>query len=281
MSASTRIEFDHVSMEFSGPRGRMKALYDVSFRIEDSDFIAIVGPSGCGKTTMLNMAAGFIKPTEGAVRLDGQPITGPHAKRGVIFQDYGVFPWLTVRENIEFGLSLKHNRVSREKRKEVSTRYMELMGLGDFQNAYPKTLSGGMRQRVALARAYAVSPEFLLMDEPFGALDAQTRADMQQLLLDVLQEERKTIMLITHSVEEALYLASRVFVVSARPAAIRQIIDVPFTYPREAALLEDHEFGRMRADLRRIVMREYAAQKEQSQHHELRHDAGRTGDRNG
>ncbi len=267
MTGSARIKFDHVSMEFDGQQGRLKVLDNVSFQIDDGDFIAIVGPSGCGKTTMLSMVAGFLKPTDGSVKLDDELISGPDAKRGVMFQDYGVFPWLTVRQNIEFGLKLRHNRVPHAKRRDISERYMALMGLTDFSDAYPKMLSGGMRQRVALARAYAVSPEFLLMDEPFGALDAQTRVDMQQLLLNVLQEEGKTVMLITHSVEEALYLASRIFVVSARPARIREVIDVPFPYPRKESLLEDPEFGRMRAELRSIVMREYAAQKEQSRQH--------------
>jgi NitT/TauT family transport system ATP-binding protein len=232
--------------------------------VREGEFVALVGPSGCGKTTMLNMVAGFVTPTSGQVLLSGKPISGPGPERGVMFQEYGVFPWLTVAQNIEFGLKLRANRVSAAERRDICERYLALMRLTDFRDAYTKTLSGGMRQRVALARAYAVKPEFLLMDEPFGALDAQTRSAMQNLLLEVLQTEGKTVMMITHSVDEALYLASRVVVISARPARIRKIIDVPFAYPRQEALHETPEFAEMRSEIRDLVMQEYAAQERQS-----------------
>jgi NitT/TauT family transport system ATP-binding protein len=182
----------------------------------------------------------------------------------VIFQEYGVFPWLTVRQNIEFGLKLGASKASAAQREETVARYMKLMGLSDFANHFPKHLSGGMRQRLAIARAYAVKPEFLLMDEPFGALDAQTRSAMQDLLLEVLRTEGKTVMLITHSVEEAIYLSSRIVVVTARPARIRTIIDVPFGYPRAENVHEDPRFGELRAHIRDLVMQEYAAQARQS-----------------
>ncbi len=255
-----RIIFDHVSVRFPTPSGPLLVVDDVSFAIADGEFVALIGPSGCGKTTMLNLVAGFVMPTAGRVLLDGGPISGPGPERGVIFQEYGVFPWLTVEQNIEFGLRLRANRVSGEERARVRDRYMRLMGLTDFAKAHPKTLSGGMKQRLALARAYAVKPQFLLMDEPFGALDAQTRSRMQDLLLDVLQEEDKTVMLITHSVEEAIYLSSRIVVVSARPARVRAVVHVPFPYPREEALHESPEFGELRSHVRDLVMREYAAQ---------------------
>jgi NitT/TauT family transport system ATP-binding protein len=171
---------------------------------------------------------------------------------------------LTVEKNIEFGLSLRSNLRSSEERAEVCERYMNLMGLYEFRNAYPKTLSGGMRQRLALARAYAVAPQFLLMDEPFGALDAQTRTAMQDLLLEVLQKEGKTVMLITHSVEEAIYLSSRVVVVSARPSRVRCVVEVPFPYPRTEQLHENAEFLELRSRVRDLVMREYAAQEQQT-----------------
>ncbi|MEO7762277.1 MAG: ABC transporter ATP-binding protein, partial [Casimicrobiaceae bacterium] len=221
-------------------------------------------PSGCGKTTMMNMVAGFVQPTTGAVMLDGKAVAGPGPDRGVIFQEYGVFPWLSVRDNIAFGLGLAANRVSPAERDEICARYMRLMGLADFADAYPKTLSGGMRQRLALARAYAVRPEFLLMDEPFGALDAQTRSAMQDLLLVVLAAEGKTVMLITHSVEEAVYLSSRIVVMTARPTRIREIVEVPFDYPRQASLHEAPEFGALRSHIRDLVMQEYAAQARQA-----------------
>jgi NitT/TauT family transport system ATP-binding protein len=268
MSAATstkRAQFDHVSLTFDTPKGKLRVVDDVTYDINDGEFIAVIGPSGCGKTTMMNMLAGFQKPTEGKVLFDGTPVNGPGPERGVIFQEYGVFPWLTVKENITFGLQLKANHVPASKRKQICEHYLSLMGLTDFANSYPKHLSGGMRQRLAIARAYAVKPQFLLMDEPFGALDAQTRANMQNLLLNVLSAEGKTVMLITHSVEEAIYLASRIVVVTARPARIKEIIDVPFAYPRDESLQERAEFVELRSRIRQLVMSEYRAQQAQIQ----------------
>ena len=235
-TANKRAQFDHVSLAFATPKGKLDVVADVSYDIFDGDFIAVIGPSGCGKTTMMSMLAGFQKPTTGQVLFGGRPVNGPGPERGVIFQEYGVFPWLTVKQNIAFGLRLKANHAEAKEREAICEHYLELMGLADFANSYPKHLSGGMRQRLAIARAYAVKPQFLLMDEPFGALDAQTRANMQNLLLKVLATEGKTVMLITHSVEEAIYLASRIVVVTARPARIKEIIDVPFAYPRDESL---------------------------------------------
>jgi NitT/TauT family transport system ATP-binding protein len=214
---------------------------------------------------MMNMLAGFQQPTKGRVLFNGRPVTGPGPERGVIFQEYGVFPWLTAKQNIAFGLQLKANHVPHSERNLICEHYLALMGLTDFANAYPKHLSGGMRQRLAIARAYAVKPQFLLMDEPFGALDAQTRANMQNLLLDVLAVEGKTVMLITHSVEEAIYLASRIVLVTARPARIKEIIEVPFAYPRDDTLLARPEFIELRAHVRDLVMTEYRAQQAQIQ----------------
>jgi len=259
-----RIAFERVSVEFPSKSGPVRVVDDVSYEIRDREFVSVIGPSGCGKTTMMNIVAGFMKPDAGRVLLDGHPISGPGPDRGVIFQEYGVFPWLSVRENIEFGLKLAASRVPRIEHAEVCERYMRLMGLADFSTAWPRMLSGGMRQRLALARAYAVRPEFLLMDEPFGALDAQTRSAMQDLLLEVLQTEGKTVMLITHSVEEALYLSSKVIVMTARPTRIREIVTVPFAYPREESLHDKPEFGELRSHIRELVMKEYAAQARQS-----------------
>ena len=261
---TARISFRDVSVEFPTKRGTMKVVDGVSYDIHDREFVSVIGPSGCGKTTMLNMAAGFVRPTAGSVLLDGKPVEGPGPDRGVIFQDYGVFPWLTVRQNIAFGLGLRANRVADAERDAIVERYMRLMGLADFADAWPKTLSGGMRQRLAIARAYAVKPEFLLMDEPFGALDAQTRSAMQDLLLEVLEAEGKTVMLITHSVEEAIYLSSRIVVMTARPTRVREVIEVPFPYPRTGQLHEDPRFGELRAHIRDLVMQEYAAQARQA-----------------
>jgi NitT/TauT family transport system ATP-binding protein len=255
--------FDHVSLSFDTPKGKLNVVDDVTYDIHENDFVAIIGPSGSGKTTMMSMLAGFQKPTTGIVSFNGRQVEGPGPERGVIFQEYGVFPWLTVRQNIEFGLTLKANRASFGERRDICDHYLSLMGLSDFANSFPKHLSGGMRQRLAIARAYAVRPQFLLMDEPFGALDAQTRSNMQNLLLQVLATEGKTVMLITHSVEEAIYLASRIVVVTARPARIKQVIDVPFGYPRDESVQERPEFGELRGYIRDLVMSEYRAQQAQ------------------
>jgi ABC-type nitrate/sulfonate/bicarbonate transport system ATPase subunit len=189
IEAPVRIRFDGVSVEFPTDNGPMRVVDDVSFDIRQGEFVSIIGPSGCGKTTLMNIVGGFVQPTGGQVLLDGRPVTAPGPDRGVIFQEYGVFPWLTVRQNIAFGLKLAASKAGPRERDEITQRYMALMGLADFADHFPKHLSGGMRQRLALARAYAVKPEFLLMDEPFGALDAQTRSAMQDLLLEVLQRD--------------------------------------------------------------------------------------------
>jgi NitT/TauT family transport system ATP-binding protein len=262
-AGTKRAQFDHVSLTFATPKGTLSVIEDVTYDINDGDFIAVIGPSGCGKTTMMNLLAGFQKPTRGNVLFNGRPVSGPGPERGVIFQEYGVFPWLTAKENIAFGLQLKANHVPLPERNQICEHYLALMGLKDFSNVYPKHLSGGMRQRLAIARAYAVKPQFLLMDEPFGALDAQTRANMQNLLLQVLATEGKTLMLITHSVEEAIYLASRILVVTARPTRIKEIIEVPFPYPRRETLQARPEFVELRAYIRELVMSEYRAQQAQ------------------
>ena len=260
MSGEPRIRFEDVGMRY----GDMTVVDGVSLDIHQGEFVSVIGPSGCGKTTLMNLLGGFATPTQGRVLLDGKPVTGPGPDRGVIFQEYGVFPWLTVRGNIGFGLQLAANRTPAAERGAIVERYMGLMGLTEFADHHPKHLSGGMRQRLALARAYAVRPEFLLMDEPFGALDAQTRSAMQDLLLEVLATEGKTVMLITHSVDEAIYLSSRIVVVTARPARVRTVIEVPFAYPRSESVHEDPRFAALRAQIRGLVMQEYAAQARQS-----------------
>ena len=263
-TANVRIRFDQVTVDFPTAAGPMRVVDGISMDIADGEFVSIIGPSGCGKTTLMNIVGGFVKPTGGAVLLDGKPIRGPGPDRGVIFQEYGVFPWLTVRGNIEFGLKLAANPAAPRDRAEICQRYMALMGLSDFADHFPKHLSGGMRQRLAIARAYAVKPQFLLMDEPFGALDAQTRTAMQDLLLDVLRTEGKTVLLITHSVDEAIYLSSRIVVVTARPSKVRAVFDVPFGYPRSERVHEDPRFIAMSREIRALVMHEYAAQAKQA-----------------
>ena len=252
-----KVRFQNVSKSYES----VEVVRDVSFDICEGDFVSLVGPSGCGKTTMMNMLAGFVEPSGGEVLLEGRPISSPGPDRGVIFQEYGVFPWLTVEKNIRFGLDLSIRRsIPKDKKREIVERYMSLMMLSDFRTAWPKNLSGGMRQRLALARAYAANPHFLLMDEPFGALDAQTRSDMHELLLGIMQAERKTALLITHSVEEAIYLSNRVLVISARPSRIVEEIAIPFGFPRNKNLLDSTKFIELRRHLRDLVMKQYAEQ---------------------
>src|SRR5512143_2552582 len=216
------IVIEHVGMTYSSAAGNFEALRDINLSIAPGEFICLVGPSGCGKTTLLNTIAGFLEPTTGAVYMDGVRITGPGPDRGVVFQQYAVFPWLTVAENVRFGLRLAANQRSPEEIDRISDHFIELVDLTDFKDSYPKELSGGMKQRVAIARSYAVNPQVLLMDEPFGALDAQTRQFMQESLLQILEQERKTVIFITHGVEEAAFLATRVVVMAARPGRIRE-----------------------------------------------------------
>jgi NitT/TauT family transport system ATP-binding protein len=252
-----KVQFRNVSKAY----GELEVVHDVSFDIAEGDFISLVGPSGCGKTTMMNMLAGFTRPTRGQVLLEGAPVTGPGPDRGVMFQEYGVFPWLTVEKNIRFGLNLAiHRGMPKAEKDAVVEKYLKLMRLQDFRKAWPKNLSGGMRQRLALARAYAANPHFMLMDEPFGALDAQTRSDMHDLLLAIMQAERKTALLITHSVDEAIYLSNRVLVISARPSRVVEEVTIPFAFPRSRALLDDPDFIHLRRHLRDLVMKQYADQ---------------------
>jgi NitT/TauT family transport system ATP-binding protein len=252
-SPATKIRFDDVRMGF-GPRSRRVEVLDgVSFDIADGEFVSVLGPSGCGKSTLLNLAAGFTAPDAGQVAVDQRPVTGPDHRRGVVFQQYAIFPWLTVERNIAFGLTLRKNRRSRGEIADTVRRYVDLMGLQGFEKALPKTLSGGMRQRVALARAYATDPDVLLMDEPFAALDAQTREFMQELLHEANQQERRTAMLITHSVEEAIFLSHRVVVLGKRPTTVHEVLDVPVPFPRtpESRLLP--EFLELRRHLEEVM----------------------------
>jgi len=226
------LEFKGVHKSFTGRHRTVHVLDGVDFSVGRGEFVSVVGPSGSGKSTLLNMAAGFETADAGSVLAGGEPVSGPSHTRGVVFQQYAIFPWLTVAENIAFGLRLAASGVPRKEHAAIVARYVGLMGLNGFEKAYPKELSGGMRQRVAIARAYAPGPELLLMDEPFAALDAQTRDSMQELLHTTQREEGTTVMLITHSVEEAIFLSDRVVVMSARPSRVRDVVDVDIPFPR-------------------------------------------------
>ena len=257
----TGMVIDHVGMTYSGITGSFEALKDVNLTVEPGEFICFLGPSGCGKTTLLNIIAGFLEPTSGHVSIDDRKIKGPGPDRGVVFQQYAVFPWLTVRQNVEFGLKLSNNRMSDRDFRETADHFIDLVGLTQFQDSYPKELSGGMKQRVAIARSYVVNPEVLLMDEPFGALDAQTRQFMQESLLNILEKEKKTVIFITHGVDEATFLSSRVVVMAAQPGRIRQIIPVDLPYPRDADTKNTPEFIKLRAQIDKVVRQEFQKQR--------------------
>ena len=240
-------------------RGRppVTALEGVSLTVEDRQFSVIVGPSGCGKSTLLRLVAGLQVGTAGRVTLDGAVMRGPSADRGMVFQSYTLFPWLTVRRNVEFGPRLK--RLPRAERARISSDLMEQVGLAGFEDAYPEQLSGGMRQRVALARALANDPKVLLMDEPFGALDSQTRQLMQELLLEVWERDHKTVLFITHDIEEAVFLADVVHVMTARPGRIKRSLRNGIARPRGADTLTSAEFNRYKREIM-ALMREEALQ---------------------
>ncbi len=215
-----------LSKRFSRAQETINVIDDLNLEVAHGEFVAVVGPSGSGKTTLLNLVAGFLQPDVGEVLVDGERVEGPGPKRCVVFQEYAVFPWLTVAQNIAFGLKLRARRRPRGEREQIVRRYLEMMDLTGFADALPRTLSGGMRQRVAIARAYAVDPEILLMDEPFAALDAQTRDQMQEQLLEINRRERRTVLFVTHSVEEAIFLANRVVVLTRRPARVRDVFEI-------------------------------------------------------
>ncbi len=218
------------------------ALEDVSLDIHSDEFLVLLGPSGCGKTTLLNVIAGFEAATVGDVRLEGQPIAGPGPDRGVVFQEYALFPWLTVRQNVEFGL--RERRLPRAERATRVRAQLQAVGLVGFEDRYPHELSGGMRQRVALARVLANDPKILLMDEPFAALDAQTRTLMQAELLGVWSRDQRTVVFVTHNIEEAIYLGDRVVVLTARPGRVKEIVPVALARPRDVTSPEFNLYRR-------------------------------------
>jgi NitT/TauT family transport system ATP-binding protein len=212
------------------------ALVDINLRIAEGEFLCLLGPSGCGKSTLLKIIAGLIPATSGRIAINGKAVSGPGPERAVVFQDYALFPWMTVRDNVEFGLEARKLPVA--ERREVSSRLLKVVGLSDFAERFPHQLSGGMKQRVSIARALAVDPSLLLMDEPFGALDAQTRQLLQDELLRIWREYRKTVVFVTHSIDEAIYLSDRIAVMTARPGRVKQIVMVPELRPRDMASVD-------------------------------------------
>jgi len=250
-----KLKIDNVVKEYEGRNGKTVALNGVNLDIKENEFICVVGPSGCGKSTLLNIIAGLHEPTSGAAYLDGKKIEGTGVERGVVFQQYALFPWRTVLKNVMFPLEMK--KTPKEEAEQIALKYIKAVGLEGFENSYPKELSGGMKQRVAIARAYAADPEVLLLDEPFGALDAQTRVQLQTELLETWQKEKKTCFFITHDVDEAIILAQRVIIMSARPGRIKKIVDVDIPYPRTQATKTDPRFLELKTEVWNEVYQEY------------------------
>lgn len=242
---AARLRVDNVSLRYRSPKGEtFTALDRVSFEVPDRQFAVIVGPSGCGKSSLLYLTAGLNEPTEGYIYVGGQKVDGPGADRGMVFQGYTLFPWLTVRQNIEFGL--KRRGLPQDEIRTIVEFYLGEVGLAKFAEHHPKQLSGGMMQRVAIARALANDPQILLMDEPFGALDSQTRLQMQQLLLQVWGNSKKTVVFVTHDIDEAILLADRIYVMGARPGRIKEVLDVQLERPRSLDVVMEPEFISMK-----------------------------------
>ncbi len=242
---SALIAIEAVGKRYATTSGPVQALGDVSLTVGEGEFCTLIGPSGCGKSTLLGMVGGLVTPDTGRVLVDGAPVAGPDPRRvATVFQDPGLFPWRTTVENIEFGLELQG--VARARRRQVAQDLLAPLGLRDFAGKYPRELSGGMRQRVAIGRALAIDTRILLMDEPFGALDEQTRLLMGEWLLEIWRRTRKTVIFVTHSLHEALALSTRVAVMTARPGRIKQVLELPMAYPRA---MESAELGSLRAKL--------------------------------
>ncbi len=234
----------HLKKSADGSR-EFQALKDINLQVRAGEFVALVGPSGCGKSTLLDILAGLTRPSSGAVYIDGKEITGPALDRGIVLQGYALFPWRTVRRNVEFGLEIK--KVPKSERRGISDHFIRLVGLEGFEEHYPHELSGGMKQRVAIARALAYDPEVLLMDEPFAAVDAQTRETLQDELLRIWDETKKTIIFVTHSIDEAVFLADRVAIFSSNPGTFREIVEVDLPRPRHNSdIRSSAEFGWVR-----------------------------------
>ncbi len=263
MAGETRnikLKVENVSKSFQSRDGMMKVLDHIDLEIPESEFLCVVGPSGCGKSTLLNILAGLTEPDEGVALCNGKPIHGTGRERGVVFQQYALFPWLTVQGNVRFALEM--GGIKGAEADERALQYLESVHLQNYAKHYPKELSGGMKQRVAIARAYAAEPEVLLMDEPFGALDAQTRMQLQGELLNMWTKNRKTCFFIAHDVEEAVFLAQRIAVMSTHPGRIRDLIEVPLPYPRTQEMKMSQEFTDIKNNIWRQVYNEFLSDPE-------------------
>jgi NitT/TauT family transport system ATP-binding protein len=252
--AKGHIEVADFALSYDTIDGAVEAVMDTNIHVEPGEFVSIVGPSGCGKSTLLNAVAGFLKPTSGTVTLDGEAIDGPSADRGMVFQQYSLFPWKTVRENVEFGLKMRG--MDRFNRDRAARTLLGLAGLSAFENHYPERLSGGMKQRVGIVRALATGPKVLLLDEPFGALDAQTRVIMQQILTNMWQRLKISVLFVTHDIDEAIFLSDRVYCMTARPGTIKAEIAIPLERPRQQAMMMSSEFLALRRGLMSLIREE-------------------------
>jgi NitT/TauT family transport system ATP-binding protein len=242
------------SLTYDTAEGPVEAVASASIGVNPGEFVSIIGPSGCGKSTLLNAVAGFLKPTTGRVEVDGEEVEGPSADRGMVFQQYSLFPWKTVRENVEFGLKMKG--MERTAREQSARTLLGLAGLLAFEKQYPDSLSGGMKQRVGIIRALATGPKVLLLDEPFGALDAQTRVIMQQILTNMWQRHKTSVLFVTHDIDEAIFLSDRVYCMTARPGAIKAEVAIPLPRPRQPSMMMSSEFLALRRGFMGLIREE-------------------------
>ncbi len=249
-----KIDIQHLTVEYSEKNHRFTALEDVSFSVGEGEFVSVIGSSGCGKSTLLSVLGGINSPTEGTITIDGKPISGTGTDRGVVFQHYSLFPWMTARKNVAFGVKQTKKDISKADRFKIADEFLNKVGLADFKNKYPSQLSGGMQQRVAIARALAMDTDILLMDEPFGAIDAKNRTILQELLLKLWEgdgtQEKKTVVFITHDIDEAILLSDRIVMMSTNPGRVFQEITVPFERPRDRAeLVQTDDYSEFRNKL--------------------------------
>jgi NitT/TauT family transport system ATP-binding protein len=255
--AKGHIELRDIGVRFTQNGAALDAVRGVTLDVKPGEFVSVVGPSGCGKSTLLNIVAGFLKPSAGGASVDGQPISGPGADRGVVFQQYSLFPWMKVRENVEFGLKMQG--MGRSERETKARTLLGLAGLLSFENHYPDQLSGGMKQRVGIVRALATGPQVLLMDEPFGALDSQTRVVMQEILTNMWQQLRLSVLFITHDIEESIFLSDKVYVMTARPGRIKAEIPIPLPRPRTPEMTSSPTFMALHRQLKTLIREESLA----------------------
>lgn len=248
----SKIEIDNLTVNYVEKKKNFTALKNVSFSIEEGEFVSVIGSSGCGKSTLLSILEGINPPTEGEIRINGKPVTGTGSDRGVVFQHYSLFPWMTARKNVAFGIKQVNKTASRTERYQLADTFLEKVGLEQFKNKYPSQLSGGMQQRVAIARVLAMDTEILLMDEPFGAIDAKNRTILQELLLELWENAtpRKTVVFVTHDIDEAIFLSDKIVMMTANPGRVYREIQVPFDRPRNRVeLVQTQEYHQFRNQL--------------------------------